>query len=152
MTRTCDLRFRKPSLYPAELRDRIDFIEEFLAPQFFGSFLAPYSDCVPFSVALGRKNKKCDRVCPIVRCLENYEEPCASCGCASFFIASRCPSVVIPTRQASTVACLRKSGGVFKPSKTLLTVQTGTMPRFIRGQLNSFPRPIFPSREILQQN
>jgi hypothetical protein len=22
MTRTCDLRFRKPSLYPAELRDR----------------------------------------------------------------------------------------------------------------------------------
>src|SRR5208337_3835279 len=24
MTRTCDLRFRKPSLYPAELRDRID--------------------------------------------------------------------------------------------------------------------------------
>src|SRR5258708_26711778 len=26
MTRTCDLRFRKPSLYPAELRDRINEI------------------------------------------------------------------------------------------------------------------------------
>jgi hypothetical protein len=25
MTRTCDLRFRKPSLYPAELRDRMQF-------------------------------------------------------------------------------------------------------------------------------
>jgi hypothetical protein len=30
MTRTCDLRFRKPSLYPAELRDRIDFAQQFL--------------------------------------------------------------------------------------------------------------------------
>jgi hypothetical protein len=28
MTRTCDLRFRKPSLYPAELRDRINDIND----------------------------------------------------------------------------------------------------------------------------
>ena len=40
MTRTCDLRFRKPSLYPAELRDRIEIIRLFLAPAIFGSFLA----------------------------------------------------------------------------------------------------------------
>jgi hypothetical protein len=31
MTRTCDLRFRKPSLYPDELRDRIDFAKQFLS-------------------------------------------------------------------------------------------------------------------------
>ena len=40
MTRTCDLRFRKPSLYPAELRDRIDFIRDFFTLYVFGSFLA----------------------------------------------------------------------------------------------------------------
>jgi Prokaryotic cytochrome b561 len=34
MTRTCDLRFRKPSLYPAELRDRIDFIQDFQSKNF----------------------------------------------------------------------------------------------------------------------
>src|SRR5580692_782381 len=28
MTRTCDLRFRKPSLYPAELRDRSPAVEQ----------------------------------------------------------------------------------------------------------------------------
>jgi hypothetical protein len=39
MTRTCDLRFRKPSLYPAELRDRIDFIQDFQSKN-FGRFLA----------------------------------------------------------------------------------------------------------------
>jgi hypothetical protein len=46
MTRTCDLRFRKPSLYPAELRDRIDFIREFFTLYIFGSFLA-----LQFSIA-----------------------------------------------------------------------------------------------------
>lgn len=36
MTRTCDLRFRKPSLYPAELRDRV------AAPRKHGPLLVPY--------------------------------------------------------------------------------------------------------------
>src|SRR6476660_2890729 len=40
MTRTCDLRFRKPSLYPAELRDRIDF-SEFLGRLFSALFRSP---------------------------------------------------------------------------------------------------------------
>jgi hypothetical protein len=34
MTRTCDLRFRKPSLYPAELRDRIDCVQDFQSKNF----------------------------------------------------------------------------------------------------------------------
>src|ERR1700704_4449732 len=35
MTRTCDLRFRKPSLYPAELRDRISNINDLRCPSIF---------------------------------------------------------------------------------------------------------------------
>ena len=38
MTRTSDLRFRKPPLYPAELRDRFEIIEEFLALEFLALF------------------------------------------------------------------------------------------------------------------
>src|SRR3982074_613194 len=41
MTRTCDLRFRKPSLYPAELRDRLDIASELLKATGFCSDFAP---------------------------------------------------------------------------------------------------------------
>src|SRR5712691_3946843 len=41
MTRTCDLRFRKPSLYPAELRDRLDIASELLKSTGFRYDFAP---------------------------------------------------------------------------------------------------------------
>src|ERR1700726_3112334 len=39
MTRICDLRFRKPSLYPAEVRDRLDIAHEFLRATGFAPIL-----------------------------------------------------------------------------------------------------------------
>src|SRR6516162_7132763 len=52
-TRTCDLRFRKPLLYPAELRDRRNSAErhEHLArtrPRFQGAFLPTVTFLQPF--------------------------------------------------------------------------------------------------------
>jgi hypothetical protein len=40
-TRTCDLRFRKPLLYPAELRDLLDIIAEILGGWQFRRSMSP---------------------------------------------------------------------------------------------------------------